>query len=531
MTQNASDVEIANQGFAAFRQDLNDVLEDITTLHSGDTAPSTTYANQWWYETDTDKLYIRNEDNDAWIEILTLDQANDHLATLGASITLDGTGNVSIDSGDFTVDTDTLHADSTNNRVGIGTTSPTNPLTVSSSSELVAKFASTDETSGIDIADDTSYARITNSDGLFRIDANDDGGGSSTVFSVATAGTERMRIASDGSVGIGTSSPSADLTVTDGASGGTLSIGDNAAGSTAVRYLQFGESSDYSIQSNANSYMRFYAEGSERMRILSSGNVGTQHDLFTGRVDGVSYTSGEHQVGCFGGGASDFVIAKGCSVADTDVALWIAAGGSSRIKLQADGNGRFDGSADIGSADYAEMFEWDDGNTSNEDRVGYSVVLTNGNKIRKATSSDAASDIIGIISGRPGVVGDNNHFGWHGKWQTDDYMRRTMQDITVYSWTDENGEDQQYRHDSLPDGVTVPDDAQSVVRQEAVVSSNYDDTLEYAPREDRQEWDAVGMMGKVRLRAGQPTGDRWIKMRDIATDSDGNVTVEEWLVR
>lgn len=106
MTQNASDVEIANQGFAAFRQDLNDVLEDITTLHSGTAAPSTTYANQWWYETDTDKLYIRNEDNDAWIELLTLDQANDHLATLGASITLDGTGNVSIDSGKLTVSSD-----------------------------------------------------------------------------------------------------------------------------------------------------------------------------------------------------------------------------------------------------------------------------------------------------------------------------------------------------------------------------------------------------------------------------------------
>lgn len=84
MTQNASDVEIANQGFAAFRQDLNDVLEDITTLHSGDSAPSTTYANQFWYETDTNKLYIRNEDNDAWIELLTLDQVNDTLSTLGA---------------------------------------------------------------------------------------------------------------------------------------------------------------------------------------------------------------------------------------------------------------------------------------------------------------------------------------------------------------------------------------------------------------------------------------------------------------
>jgi hypothetical protein len=76
---------------------LNDVLEDITTLHSGTAAPSTTYANQWWYETDTDKLYIRNEDNDAWIEILTLDQANDHLATIGATFTLDGSGNAQLD--------------------------------------------------------------------------------------------------------------------------------------------------------------------------------------------------------------------------------------------------------------------------------------------------------------------------------------------------------------------------------------------------------------------------------------------------
>jgi hypothetical protein len=33
------------------------------------------------------------------------------------------------------------------------------------------------------------------------------------------------------------------------------------------------------------------------------------------------------------------------------------------------------------------------------------------------------------------------------------------------------------------------------------------------------------MMGKLRMLKGQPTGDRWIKMRDISD------TVEEWLVR
>ena len=33
-------------------------------------------------------------------------------------------------SGDFTVDTDTLHVDATNNKVGVGTTAPTNNLTI-----------------------------------------------------------------------------------------------------------------------------------------------------------------------------------------------------------------------------------------------------------------------------------------------------------------------------------------------------------------------------------------------------------------
>jgi len=57
------------------------------------------------------------------------------------------------------------------------------------------------------------------------------------------------------------------------------------------------------------------------------------------------------------------------------------------------------------------------------------------------------------------------------------------------------------------------------------LNPDYDDTQTYVPREERQEWVTVGLMGKLRIRAGQPTGDRWIKMRDISSN------VEEWLVR
>lgn len=69
-----TDVEVANASFPTVRQDLNNILEAVATNFSADTEPTTTYANQWWYETDTDKLYIRNEANDAWIHVLTLDQ-------------------------------------------------------------------------------------------------------------------------------------------------------------------------------------------------------------------------------------------------------------------------------------------------------------------------------------------------------------------------------------------------------------------------------------------------------------------------
>ena len=57
------------------------------------------------------------------------------------------------------------------------------------------------------------------------------------------------------------------------------------------------------------------------------------------------------------------------------------------------------------------------------------------------------------------------------------------------------------------------------------LNPDWDKSKTYIPREDRKEWDMVGMVGKLYLRKGQPTGDRWIKMKDISD------TVEEWLVR
>lgn len=70
------DMNIANQGFPATRADLNNALQALVSNSSGTSAPSTTFANQWWYDTTNNKMYIRNEANNAWIEVAVLDQTN-----------------------------------------------------------------------------------------------------------------------------------------------------------------------------------------------------------------------------------------------------------------------------------------------------------------------------------------------------------------------------------------------------------------------------------------------------------------------
>ena len=85
------DLDIANQGFPATRADLNLALKALGSLQSGATAPSTTYANMLWYDTANNILKIRNEDNDAFISLFTLDQTADNIEalTVNGTVTAD----------------------------------------------------------------------------------------------------------------------------------------------------------------------------------------------------------------------------------------------------------------------------------------------------------------------------------------------------------------------------------------------------------------------------------------------------------
>ena len=127
----------------------------------------------------------------------------------------------------LTVDTDTLHVDATNNRVGIGTDSPEALLHVADSGA-----ASDDFTAMISafrpnlVFQDTSAATINDWE-IFV-----DGGDMAFLYGDATTGTklanEAMRIDSSGNVGIGKANPATALDV-DGTVTATAFAGDGSA--------------------------------------------------------------------------------------------------------------------------------------------------------------------------------------------------------------------------------------------------------------------------------------------------------------
>lgn len=167
----------------------------------------------------------------------------------------------------FSYDTDTLERMriTAAGDVGIGTNSPTERLTVSSSA---VNTYMTVRNSG------SSVLVLTSGTGF-------DAGGAGAVYtttavplSFGTNSTERMRITSSGDVGIGTSSPFSETdykTLTmSGAIGGAVRL-VNGAGTVA--YEMRAEGAILQFGSETNHPVAFRTNDTERMRITSAGNI------------------------------------------------------------------------------------------------------------------------------------------------------------------------------------------------------------------------------------------------------------------
>ena len=268
--------------------------------------------------------YTDGEYVDVYLNGVLLDPA-DYTATSKTSVVLDSGATVSdiveivvydtfsvfngTFTGDLTVDGDTLFVDSTNNRVGIGTTSPqggtglhikTGASGATPNGDLIIEddanvkillSCPAANTAQIHFGDDAA-----NNVGKIQYDHSDN----SLAFS--TDATERMRIDSSGKVAMGTSSADADASVlsikgtdpaqiydgqiiihgsaTSGAANTGAGIGFKGHHGTGNRNLGAIQSlKENATSGNADAYMRFITRSNsgglaEAMRIDSSSNVG-----------------------------------------------------------------------------------------------------------------------------------------------------------------------------------------------------------------------------------------------------------------
>jgi len=183
--------------------------------------------------------------------------------------------------------------------------------------------------------------------------------------------------------------------------------------------------------------------------------------------------------------------------------------------LDSGGNAYFDGSLTQNAYDYAEYFEWEDGNSSNEDRRGYSVFVNSNGKIEKATDSTNTAEIIGVISGTAAVIGDAAIYDWQGKYKHDEWGTLVTEVVKQVSWKDDEGKRHSYDEDKVPSEITIPSDASYRQHKRRILNSDYDDSKEYIPRDMRQEWDTVGLLGKVRVRDDSPKNPNWKYIKTI----------------
>jgi hypothetical protein len=203
-------------------------------------------------------------------------------ATLGASSPITS----AVISGDLTVDTNTLYVDSTNNRVGIGTTSPSDTLEVKiGSANTTGVLIHRDNASGgggIDFSNTSNtVANINVGTGTLTLNADPNNAIAGSYISFKTDDSEAIRIDSSRNVGIGTSSPATKTHIFNGSDNANILFIQGA--DTTTENIFFGVETGKSTitaggSSSTNNSLVFRASNAgaetEYMRITNTGNVG-----------------------------------------------------------------------------------------------------------------------------------------------------------------------------------------------------------------------------------------------------------------
>ena len=155
-----------------------------------------------------------------------------------------------------------------------------------------------------------------------------------------------------------------------------------------------------------------------------------------------------------------------------------------------------------------ELFEWEDGNPSSDDRVGKFITLID-DKIKIATPKD--DYILGVIDPNPYVIGDEYDY-WPKKYLLDVFGRPLYKEVRVEPTYDLEGRE-------LTPGYCY---------NSPMLNPDYDESQEYIYRQDRPEYAAITSKGKVvMIDDGTCVPGKFATVGEggIATHSDDNIAV------
>ena len=317
------DYSIANQSGASFRTDLNNALAAIQSNNSNSSSPATTVAYQWWADTSAGILKIRNSSNSAWINVRELDGttllADGSVSEPGLCFSTDtntgvfrsGADKINFTTGgverlelggetvfnedganvDFRIegdaDTSLLHCDAGNDRVGIGTSSPSTKLDIAGDVTITStqpKLFLTDTNSSSDFSLQNANGNIeivdeTNSATRIRIVSNGDIGIGTSTVNRSDSGRPTIQFDYSGS----DASEGCEIRLSNSAINGNAST-DNAAISLIGQ--------DFNIVNRESGNIKLFTSSAEKVRIDSGGRVGI----------------GTSSMGSYDSGSDNFVI-------------------------------------------------------------------------------------------------------------------------------------------------------------------------------------------------------------------------------
>ena len=216
----------------------------------------------------------------------------------------------------------------------------------------------------------------------------------------------------------------------------------------------------------------------------------------------------------------------------------------------------FDSGDFSGAPDYAEYFESKDGKAIT---IGKTVKL-DGDKIVACEDGDTP---IGVVRPKASsaVVANAKRLGYQGKYLKSEYDEIIMEDYTIKKWKESINEEaylkglentakesenyvmvegvsgnadsfyrkHEYHSDRIPDGITVPNDAENLTpnHKRKKLNPDFNPSLVdgYKSRAERDEWCLIGLLGQIPITKGQPLASNWIKMKDVSD------TVEMYFVK